>query len=149
MLLENYGIANVDTGDRRTQQAVHAAQRNITTWQFVPTSSILVYGVRLRHGGIELEGTHHLGMDDVTNLGKILRRMIGEGCNIEATATRPTAQGIVDFSLGDDRVGGGGRGKRPAGDGGQPSSRGTHYEQWRTLEGGRTSAVGIVSSKNH
>lgn len=34
---------------------------------------------------IPLSGQHHLGMDDVSNLAKILQRLIHEGCNVTAT----------------------------------------------------------------
>ncbi|CAJ1348664.1 unnamed protein product [Effrenium voratum] len=34
---------------------------------------------------IPLSGQHHLGMDDVSNLAKILQRLIHEGCKVEPT----------------------------------------------------------------
>jgi len=46
---------------------------------------------------IPLSGQHHLGMDDVSNLAKILQRLIHEGCNVtptgQATATQPWSKG--------------------------------------------------------
>lgn len=49
----------------------------------------------LRRLRIDLQGQHHLGMDDVTNLSKILKIFVSEGARIEATgiARRRFSQG--------------------------------------------------------
>merc|ERR1719487_1074951 len=98
--------------------AVHLTVQNLlfTRWAnlkdifklFYSLGSSAPTGMRgmLNRLRINLEGTHHLGMDDVTNLGKILQRMIGEGAQIEATAERESVQDGAGFALGDDRIGG-------------------------------------------
>merc|ERR1711933_230512 len=47
---------------------------------------------------ITLAGQHHLAMDDVSNLAKILRILIGEGCKIGSTGQARGFQ--VPFGLG-------------------------------------------------
>jgi len=62
---------------------------------------------------ISLQGQHHLGMDDVSNLAKILKKIVAEGCVLKPTGTAnnlaaaATAKGKGKFG----KVGKGGKGK--------------------------------------
>lgn len=81
----------------------------------------------LRRLGIPLSGQHHLGMDDVSNLSKILYRIINEGCCIGPTG-HATSMGFGDFSSKGFKGKGFGKGKgkfRPFSDNwGAPAGKG-------------------------
>eukprot|EP00927_Polykrikos_kofoidii_P048694 TRINITY_DN42921_c0_g1_i1.p1 TRINITY_DN42921_c0_g1~~TRINITY_DN42921_c0_g1_i1.p1 ORF type:complete len:1238 (-),score=262.82 TRINITY_DN42921_c0_g1_i1:164-3442(-) len=91
---------------------------------------------------IPLSGQHHLGMDDVTNLLKILSQMISEGANIQPTgkATNLRAGRFGGGSGGKGKRGGGGKGKCGKGKGGKGDNdrRGGKRGKW----GGGCNGVG-------
>lgn len=46
---------------------------------------------------IPLNGTHHLGMDDVSNITKIVARMAADGAVFENTGFKNFATGQITF----------------------------------------------------
>ncbi|CAE7641734.1 unnamed protein product, partial [Symbiodinium pilosum] len=64
-----------------------------------------------------LAGQHHLGMDDVSNIAKILQRLIRDGCSIKATGQAslrvpgPMKGGFKGYGKGKDKGKGKGKGK--------------------------------------
>ncbi|CAE8664597.1 unnamed protein product [Polarella glacialis] len=70
---------------------------------------------------ISLTGQHHLGMDDVSNLGKILERMMREGCKMEPTGHAKLGNGGKGGKAG--KGGKGGKGDK-GGKGGKGDDKG-------------------------
>ena len=53
----------------------------------------------LNYLNIYLQGTHHLGMDDVSNIAKIIFRLRQDGAIIKETAIRNDTTGYVKYLM--------------------------------------------------
>eukprot|EP00913_Durusdinium_trenchii_P035597 g33313.t1 len=84
---------------------------------------------------IPLSGQHHLGMDDVSNLAKILQRLIHEGCSVGPTGQASQAPVWNPKGLkGKGKDGKGGKGGKGKGDKGKGKDFGKDFRKGKFKE---------------